>query len=272
MVTLYWAEDGAFPPGDRGLAYGDGLFETIRVDGRSAYLQTYHLDRMARDAERLRIPVDRAELERTLQKALERYSDHYSGNSWVLKLTLTRGSGGRGYRPTPELRPNLLVSHATMPPLPPVTGVVADFSRVPLTVNPLFSGIKSLNRIEQVMAASELHDGVFEVLMANAAGHIVEGTRTNLFIETEDGWRTPPPDSVAVMGVMRRVVLERLRAKGEMVHEAPVMLDDMLAPSCRGVYLTNSVLGIVPVRTLAEQDLPVTGRLATICGSTPTTE
>ncbi|WP_323753675.1 aminotransferase class IV [Marinobacter sp.] len=272
MVTLYWAEDGAFPPGDRGLAYGDGLFETLRVDDRGAYLQAFHLDRITRDAERLRIPVNRAELERALQQALERYADLYRGKNWVLKLTLTRGSGGRGYRPTPELQPNLLISHAAMPPLAPVTGVVADFSRVPLTVNPLFSGIKSLNRIEQVMAASELQDGVFEVLMANAAGHIVEGTRTNLFIETDDGWRTPPPDSLAVMGVMRRFALERLRASGEVVHEAPIMLEDLLASSCRGVYLTNSVLGVVSVRTLAEQDLPVTGRLATICGSTPTTD
>jgi len=129
-----------------------------------------------------------------------------------------------------------------------------------------------LNRLEQVMAASELQDGVFEVLMANAQGHIVEGTRTNLFIETDQGWRTPASDTIAVTGVMRRYVLERLRASAEQVYEAPVLLEDMLASSCRGVYLTNSVLGVVPVRTLAGQDLPVTGRLATICGSTPTTE
>ena len=272
MVTLYWAEDGVFPPGDRGLAYGDGLFETIRVDDGCAHLKTYHLDRITRDAARLRIPVQRAELERIFHQALERYSDYYCGSSWVLKLTLTRGSGGRGYRPTPDIKPNLLISHATIPPLAPKTGVAVDFSRVPLTVNPLFSGIKSLNRIEQVMAASELQEGVFEMLMANASGHIVEGTRTNLFIETDQGWRTPPPDSVAVMGVMRRFVLERLRANAEEVHEAPILLEDMFASSCRGVYLTNSVLGVVPVRTLAGQDLPVTGRLATICGSTPTTE
>lgn len=272
MVTLYWAEDGTVPPGDRGLAYGDGLFETIRVDGGNAGLKAYHLDRMTRDAARLRIPVERAELERILEQALMRYPGQYPADSWVLKLTLTRGSGGRGYRPAPELQPNLLVSHTALPPLPPATGVVADFSRVPLTVNPLLSGIKSLNRLEQVMAASELQDGVFEVLMANAQGHIVEGTRTNLFIETDQGWRTPASDTIAVTGVMRRYVLERLRASAEQVYEAPVLLEDMLASSCRGVYLTNSVLGVVPVRTLAGQDLPVTGRLATICGSTPTTE
>ncbi|MBZ0333849.1 aminodeoxychorismate lyase [Marinobacter sp. AL4B] len=272
MVTLYWAEDGVFPPSDRGLAYGDGLFETIRVDGGNAHLINYHLDRMIRDAARLRIPIHRAELERLFHQALKRYSDHYSGSSWVLKLTLSRGSGGRGYRPTPDMQPNLLISHAAMPALAPNTGVAVDFSRVPLTVNPLFSGMKSLNRIEQVMAASELQDGVFEMLMANAEGHIVEGTRTNLFIETDHGWCTPSPDSVAVLGVMRRYVMERLRANAEEVHEAPVLLEDMFASTCRGVYLTNSVQGVVSVRTLAGQDLPVTGRLATICGSTPTME
>ncbi|WP_323752926.1 aminotransferase class IV [Marinobacter sp.] len=272
MVTLYWAEDGCIPPGDRGLAYGDGLFETIRIDDGCAPMQAYHLDRMTRDAARLRIPITRVELERAFHHALQRYSALYLESSWVLKLMLTRGTGGRGYRPTPDLKPNLLISHAIVPPPAPAGGVNVDFSRVPLTVNSLFCGIKSLNRIEQVMAASELQDDVFEVLMANAAGHVVEGTRTNLFIQTDDGWRTPPPHSVAVMGVMRRYVLERLHANGEAVHEAPILPDDMLAPNCRGIYLTNSVLGVVSVRTLAGQNLPVTGRLATICGSTPKME
>ncbi|WP_372964561.1 aminodeoxychorismate lyase [Marinobacter sp.] len=272
MVKLYWAEDGGIPPGDRGLAYGDGLFETIRVDNGHAPMQAYHLDRMTQDAARLGISITRAELTAVFHQALQRYAESHAEDSLVLKLTLTRGAGGRGYRPAPGVQPNILVSYSSLPPLPDCRGVKVDFSRVPLTINPLLAGIKSLNRLEQVMAALELQGDVFEVLMANASGHIVEGTRTNLFVETSNGWLTPAAGSVAVAGVMRRYVLERLRAAGEPVKEGPVLPEDLLAEDCLGVYLTNSVLGVVPVRSLAGQDLPVTGRLATICGYTPTTE
>ncbi|MEI4872736.1 aminotransferase class IV, partial [Klebsiella pneumoniae] len=86
------------------------------------------------------------------------------------------------YRPDPDAEPNVLVLEAAAPSSPPAAGVRVDFSRVPLTVNPLLCGIKSLNRLEQVLAAKELEGDLFEVLMSNAAGDIVEGTRTNLFV------------------------------------------------------------------------------------------
>lgn len=272
MAQLYWADEGGLPPDDRGLAYGDGLFETIRIEDGEAPMLAYHLDRMVRDAGRLAIAIDRSELDGVVRQALTRYSGSEASARSVFKLILTRGSGGRGYRPGPGMLPNLLVSHSPSPPLPADEGVKVDFSRIPLTVNPLFSGIKSLNRLEQVMASGELQGDLFEVLMANPFGHIVEGTRTNLFVETDDGWLTPPADSLAVAGVMRRFVLERLQTVGEAAREKPVLPDDLLGGRCRGVYLTNSVLGVVSVRSLAGQDLPVAGRLATICAPNTTTE
>ncbi|HLT13633.1 MAG TPA: aminotransferase class IV [Marinobacter sp.] len=272
MAQLFWAEEGGVPPGDRGLAYGDGLFETILVEGGQAPMLAYHLDRMVRDAARLGIVISRPELDSVFRKALTRYSGMDSADCCIFKFILTRGAGGRGYRPDPGIQPNLLVSRSPAPPRPAPGGVIVDFSRIPLTVNPLFSGIKSLNRLEQVMASRELTGDLFEVLMANSAGHIVEGTRTNLFIETDSGWLTPPVDTLAVAGVMRRWVLERLRAVGEAAKECPVLPEDLLGERCRGVYLTNSVLGVVAVRSLAGQDLPVAGRLATICDPTTTTE
>lgn len=267
MVQVYLADDGGLPPTDRGLAYGDGLFETIRAEGAQAPLLVRHLDRLTQDARRLGIAVARGELEKAAVRALSDFSERYSQASWVLKLTLTRGAGGRGYRPTPGMQPNLLVAHSAAPPAPDSLGVNVDFSRVPLTVNPLLCGIKSLNRLEQVMAARELEGSVFEVLMSNAEGQVVEGTRTNLFVATDEGWLTPPSATLAVAGVMRAHVLGCLQARGEPVQEAPVTLELLMSDRCHGLYLTNSVLGVVPVRNLAGQDLPVDNRLATICGS-----
>lgn len=270
MFHLYWADEGGVPASDRGFAYGDGLFETMSVTaGRSALLG-YHLDRLSQDAGRLAIPAARFELEKVCARALARYAGQYGGGNWVLKLTLTRGSGGRGYRPDPGIQPNLMVSHSAAPAPADPAGVVVDFSPIPLTVNPLFAGIKSLNRLEQVMAARELRGDVYEVLMSNREGQVVEGTRTNLFVRSGETWITPPSATLAVAGVMRRYVLDRLHSSGHEVREAPLQLADLVGERCRGVWLTNSVLGVVSVRNLAGHDLPVDQRLATIVGSPAT--
>ncbi|MBW0146656.1 aminotransferase class IV [Marinobacter arenosus] len=264
MLNLFWANEGGLPANDRGLAYGDGLFETIRMEGRQGVLLSRHINRMVRDAARLGITISRGELTTVCAQAADRLSLVSDDAGWVLKLTLTRGAGGRGYRPDAASVPNLLVSAAPLPPEPDPAGVIVDFSRVPLTVNPLFAGIKSLNRLEQVMAARELDSGLFEVIMSNSAGHLVEGTRTNLLVKVRDGWVTPASATLAVSGILREWLLERLRERGEKVEERPLTTDDLLGPDCQGLFLLNSVLGVVPVRTLADHDLPVDTGLATI--------
>ncbi|MDO6823512.1 aminotransferase class IV [Marinobacter sp. 1_MG-2023] len=268
MFNLRWADEGGFPARDRGAAYGDGLFETIRMHGTRGVLLSRHLDRMVRDAGRLGIPVSLTELRKATTAAISHYSGRYASEqedgAWVLKLTLTRGEGGRGYRPGPGVSPNLMVSAGPMPEAPTASGVAVDFSRVPLTVNSLLAGIKSLNRLEQVMAAREIEGDLFEVIMSDSAGNLVEGTRTNLLLKMSDGWVTPPVRSLAVAGVLRQWALERLRAKGELVLERDVSVEDALGAHCRGLFLLNSVIGVVPARSLAGQDLPVDDGLATI--------
>lgn len=271
MARLYWADEGGLPPSDRGLSYGDGLFETIRVTKGQAPLLDDHLERMIADAGRLGIPVEYDFLSRVCLQALVRF--RAAGPDFVLKLILTRGAGGRGYNPGSNLVPNLLVSRSELPPAPDTAGVVADFSPVTLTVNPLLAGIKSLNRLEQVMASRALGGDLFEVLMCSPDGSVVEGTRTNLFVATDEGWLTPPASTLAVSGVMRKKVLACLQAAGECVKEGAITRERLLeAGGHRGLWLTNSVLGLVPVRKLAGRDLPVDTGLATICRSLTTLE
>lgn len=267
MFNLYWADETGFPAGDRGAAYGDGLFETIRMHGERGVLLSRHLNRMVRDAGRLGIPVALGDLRKAFTAAVLHYASRYTGKEcgdWILKLTLTRGEGGRGYRPGAGIRPSLMVSASAMPALPARAGVAVDFSRIPLTVNPLLTGIKSLNRLEQVMAAREIDGEIFEVIMADSAGNLVEGTRTNLLLKVHDGWATPPLKSLAVAGILRQWLLEQLRARGESVEERVVSIEDIMAPNCQGLYLLNSVLGVVPVSQLAGQGLSVDDGLATI--------
>lgn len=279
-MNIVWADEGGLAANDRGLAYGDGLFETIRMQGRRGALLSRHQRRLRIDAERLGIKITHDGLSQACQLAVERYtanSPGYSGahsedNGWVLKLILTRGSGGRGYRPDNSACPQLLISAGPLPALPPATGVVADIARQKLTVNPQLAGMKTLNRLEQVMAARELTDGVFELIMGDHNDCLIEGTRTNVLAKTASGWITPPATALAVDGVMRQWVLDCLRRRGEPVLERPLKLADLRAPSCQGLYLLSSVLGVVPVYQLANAHLPVTDGLATICDLLTTLE
>lgn len=242
---------------DRGLAYGDGLFETIRMSGQRAVLRELHLDRMVSDAARLDIPVRRSDLDAAVTQAGIDHEPGYNGNDWVLKLILTRGQGGRGYRLPENCEPNLIVSASQMPPLPDGSGVIADVSRFPLTVNPWLAGIKTLNRLEQVMASREFTGKEFELIMRDAAGNLVEGTRTNLFVRLGNHWVTPPDGSLAVSGVMRRYLINCLRAGGHEVSEHNVPPSMLSSSGFRGLFLANSVIGIVPVRKMGDVDLPV---------------
>jgi 4-amino-4-deoxychorismate lyase len=280
VINVVWAEEGGLAANDRGLAYGDGLFETIRMQGQLGALLGRHQRRLLADAERLGIMVAHDALSRACRLAAERYapdfdekSDAHSGTGgWVLKLILSRGPGGRGYRPDSNSRPQLLISAGPLPSLPPVAGVVADIARQRLTVNPQLAGMKTLNRLEQVMAARELTDGVFELIMRDHNDCLVEGTRTNLLVKTTARWITPPATALAVDGVMRQWVLDCLRRRGEPVLERSLRMADLRVPVCEGLYLLSSVLGVVPVYQLADAYLPVTGGLATICDLLTTLE
>lgn len=272
MLNVIRSESDKVSTADRGLAYGDGLFETIRMYGQKAVLRELHLDRMVADAARLGITVQRSDLDEVITQAGIDHGSAFKGGGCVLKLILTRGQGGRGYRLPENCQPSLIVSASPMPSLPDSSGVVADVAQFPLTVNPQLAGIKTLNRLEQVMASREFTGKEFELIMRDNAGNFVEGTRTNLFVRLERQWVTPPVRSLAVAGVMRQYLIDCLRTNGQEVCEQNLPSSLLSSSAFRGFYLTNSVVGIVPVRKMSGVDLPVEGVLETICDPLKTLE
>lgn len=272
MLNVIRPDDNGIPITDRGLAYGDGLFETIWMRGQRAVLRRHHLDRVVADAGRLGITIERKELDAEITRSANNMASRFRDDDWVLKLVLTRGSGGRGYRLPVECEPNLIVTYSAMPIIPGPEGVVAEFSQFPLIVNPRLAGIKTLNRLEQVMASCEFSGEEFELIMADAEGQLLEGTRTNLIVRMENEWLTPPVESLAVAGVMRQYALECLRASGHTIREQAIPPTILSSPGLRGIYLLNSVIGIVAVRRMGSVDLPVDGGLETICDPLKTLE
>ena len=166
---------------DRGFQYGDGLFETIAYrDGGLEFWQR-HMARLTQDCMRLGIEPPPADL--LLQESLSLCREQPDG---VIKITVTRGSGGRGYRPPQQAQSRRVVSFHPMPPsgsTPRHQAVVVRLCDLRLSAQPALAGMKHLNRLEQVMARREwFDDQISEGLMCNTEGELIEGTQSNLFI------------------------------------------------------------------------------------------
>ena len=200
---------------DRGLQYGDGVFETMAVFAGRIGLLDLHLRRLTESCERLRIPL--APVARLTAELNAAASGQQRA---VLKLIVTRGSSGRGYRAPVSGVSNRIVTLHAWPSYPENwwhDGIRVRICKTILSRNPLLAGLKHLNRLEQVMARSEWSEAedVQEGLMTDSEGAVIEGTMTHLFARLADGELvTPSLDACGVDGVMRRHILEQaVRAK-----------------------------------------------------------
>lgn len=247
---------------DRGLQYGDGLFETaLLVEGRVRFLDA-HLERLFRGCERLGI---RAPDRHTLTEEIAQVST--SANRGVLKIIVTRGAGGRGYRPASQLAPTRIVAlHALKESAP--HALKLRWCETRLGRNARLAGIKHLNRLEQVLAQNEWREGEFdEGLMMDTEGEVVCATAANVFAVRDGALITPDLRFCGIRGVMRAQVLEAAAKLRIAATEAPLWPDDLETAS--EVFVTNAVRGIRSVAALDSlqwSDRAVATRLARALG------
>ncbi|MCK9606261.1 MAG: aminodeoxychorismate lyase [Methylomonas sp.] len=235
---------------DRGFQYGDGLFETIAVyKGRPLFLQR-HLDRLLKGCRRLRIPPPDLSLLESEARQLSAAADQA-----VLKLMVTRGSGGRGYRQPDQIVPTRLLSLHPSPKYPEryqTDGIVARFCEWRLAINPGLAGIKHMNRLEQILARAEWQDEtVQEGLMFDNDDRIVEGTMSNLFFVKEGVLHTPLLIDCGIEGILRQIVIEFAIRNSLGLSENHFNKQNVLEAD--EVFVTNSVIGIWPVKQLENQ-------------------
>lgn len=235
---------------DRGLHYGDGVFTTLMVAHGSPLFLSRHLGRLQADAFRLGIPFPGRLVLLEEVGLLASLHPHC-----VLKIILTRGAGGRGYRYQESGAGTRLLSAHPLPDYPlelKSRGVRARFCGLRLGINPRLAGIKHLNRLEQILARAEWQDeDIREGLLLDYEGFLVEGVMSNVFLVCEGRLRTPLLDRCGVAGVMRGLVLEAARDMGFQAEEARLLPEDALGAD--GVFLTNSVIGIWPVYALEDK-------------------
>ena len=232
---------------DRGLTYGDGLFETIAcVNGRLQFFAE-HLQRFNEGCERLSLPLI------SEQQCLDDIRQLPTGQQpAVIKLMLTRGSGGRGYNMPVESHTTRIVSLHEWPAYAPELaqqGARLVVCKTPLSVNPALAGLKHLNRLDNVLARAEWNDAdILEGLMLDTQGHVIEGTMSNIFAIENNCIYTPSLEQAGVAGIIRQQVMRLAEKLSYSCEQVPLSVAHLY--NMDELFISNSLLGICPVRQL----------------------
>jgi len=242
---------------ERGLHYGDGLFETLLKFNGEIPLWQDHYQRLKKGCERLRIPL--ADESWLLQKVSRESSDR---NSAVIKIIVTRGCGGRGLRLPAQNQSSIFVLKY---PYIEITdenlALEVSICQTRLPINRNLAGLKHLNRLDYVLAAMEIEnrDNKDEGILCDTDDFLVEGVISNLFFYDDETMYTPTLEFAGVEGVMRKRVIEYLQRQGiplQVGRFSPELL--LQAKEC---FMCNSVYGIRPIKTIDQQKY-VTGPIS----------
>lgn len=261
MILIDGTPDGRIDPLDRGLAYGDGVFRTMRVRSGRVLHWSRHYAKLSDDCARLRISCPAiSDLDSDLQRVVAANPDG------LCKIIVTRGAGGRGYAVRDQSRSTRVVAsfpYVDSMPERDRTGVQARWCTTSVTEQAALAGIKHLNRLDSVIARGEWTDpDIAEGLMLDRAGAVVEGTMSNVFVLEGNQLATPLLDKAGVAGVQRARLMRKCRNAGLECVEARIRRDRLLAADA--VYLTNSVIGLWWVSRLEGRTWslhPLTARL-----------
>lgn len=247
-----WYANGAPVSGltidDRGLQYGDGLFETIAIRKGEPRLWILHKRRLARGCKALAINMPTEEdLNDGIAHAIaaSKLPDAYC----TIKIIVTAGVSRRGYARRESLAPTVLFGAFSSTP-PRATfyrdGIDTTVCSTRLAMHSPTAGLKTLNRLEQVLARSELSENkLFEGLTMDADDHLICGTMSNVFFISNKAISTPPIDSCGVAGVMREHVIASLASQGQHVSLEKMPLAEL--EKVDEVFVSNSQFGVIPV-------------------------
>ncbi len=241
-------------PLDRGFAYGDGLFETCRFQTGAIPLWSLHRDRLVSSAERLKIRLDESVLLGYLEPLLARLSATGIATA-VVKIQITRGVGGRGYRVAGDMEPTYCIAIFPTEPLRGshyLEGVDVRVCHQRLSANKVLAGMKHLNRLEQILARAEWQEDYAEGLLLDDSGSVIEATVSNIFVVKDAQLFTPDLSSCGVAGVMRRMIIERLAPSLSLQAKITDMSLEFICEADE-LFLCNSVYGIWPVNRVIDE-------------------
>lgn len=246
--------DAVVPLNDRGFLLGDGLFETIRVAQGRPFRLAQHLERLMRGANYLKIKLP------FLPKEIQKLAAELIGKNElaeaILRVTLTRGAGTRGYSTKGADQPTLAM---TLHPLPPQNvdeplqwSLITSSFRIP--AGDALSSFKITSKVLNVLARAEAEEkDADEALLLNTNGEVAETAGGNIFWVYQDKICTVPTGRGVLPGITRAVVLEICQSLGLETNKR-VIKPEMLR-NAEGIFVTQSALGIIPVASF--DGLPV---------------
>lgn len=251
MILINGNPDDRINISDRALQYGDGVFETMAYrDGQIEFLDA-HLTRLNLGCDRLAIPFSQLE---KLKAELGVVVTELAENDAVIKIIISRGSGGRGYLSDKSIEPTRIISTHPLTIYPgnrKKQGITVRFCQQQLSENESLAGIKHLNRLEQVLARNEWRDPeIAEGLMRDQHDNMIEGTMSNVFIVKAGALFTAELNTSGVAGIIRAEILKI--ANGNDIPCTETTLSQRALLDADEVFVCNSIIGIWPVICLVD--------------------
>ena len=238
--------EAVVPVGDRGFLLGDGLFETMRVAGGKPFRLAQHLERLTRGADFLKIqlPFTAKEIQQFAAQLIAKNNLPES----VLRLTLTRGAGARGYSIKNAGAPTLAMTLHLLPPVNPDEPLqwrlITASHRLP--AGEALAAFKTTSKVLNVLARAEAEEqGADEALLLNTNGEVAETAGGNIFWIYHDAVCTVPTGRGVLPGITRAVVLEICQSLGFAVNKRVIKPEHLR--KAEGIFVTQSALGIIPV-------------------------
>ena len=233
---------------DRGFQYGDGCFETIRVLSNKPILWSAHLKRLKHACKTLQLSVNFELLQSEITQLLQ---DNKTADV-ILKITVTRGEGGRGYTPPEHANCTRIIQLIDYIAADTRTGARVVVCQHRLSSNSLLAGIKHLNRLDQVVASAQIPADFDEGLCLDEQGSVIEGCRSNLLLAIDNQLVTPDLGKSGVEGVMLNYLIDKFQVLNTRVLRKKISLREL--KTANEIFLCNSVFGIWPVAEIENED------------------
>jgi 4-amino-4-deoxychorismate lyase len=239
---------------DRGLQYGDGVFETVSVQNSKLLCWDEHISRLESGCKRLNITFPDSETIK--EEALTLVENKQQA---VVKIIITRGVGGRGYASPETQKPNRIISVYPFPEYPEentTKGITVHICEHRYGQNPALAGIKHLNRLEQVLARSEWTSSeIAEGFVLDQDNNVIEGTMSNVFLVKGNVLSTPDLTNCGVEGIIRNKIIELLPTLNINFEERNISLTEL--NDADEIFICNSVIGVWPVTKLNDITFPI---------------
>lgn len=249
-ISLINGESGTLPLNHRGLAYGDGVFETLLMHRGKIQFLNEHLTRMNNGSARIGLrwsEEDSSNLKQRLSQLCEGETKPH-----IVKIILVRNSPLRGYDFCPENQSTDVIVQINPYERPDwaVTGAAVIVAKTKINENESLAGIKHLNRLDSILAKQNARAySAHEALMLDSSGCVIEGSMSNVFFRINGQWQTPRIEQSGVAGIIREILL--LKNSDFRVRRIPIEhIDDI-----ESAFICNSLIGVVAVSSLEGKPL-----------------